>query len=461
MKRLLLITHHFPPDVAIGGVRPAEFARCLPRHGWRITVLTVSEKYCGQVDHSKYDLNGMEVLRTRKLPGINDIYMRLKGLIPAITDKRSSPASTKKEWFSSGRGDERAEPLRSMLVRYYNSLLVYLPDKETGWVIPALLKGMRLIKDERIDAIFTTSPPHSVHLIGTILKFITKKPWIADFRDPWAVELKPVRSRSRLSEAIEERMERAVVKNCDYALSVTGPMTQRLKDLYPKFSSKFITIPNGYNSKNISEFFSLEKAETFTITYVGSLYFGRDPSLFLKAVSDVIENGTVNKNDIRIRLIGDCRYSDNISVESMVKKIGLENVVTFVDHIPHREALKEITRSHVLLLMAPRQPLQIPGKVYEYIGLRSAILAVCEDGATKDLLKDYPLASVVSPDDLDGMKEAIHSFLKESRNGGSEDKLKSFDFNKYERGSLAEELAGLLDNTVKAIPDTQKGKENL
>lgn len=453
MKRLLLIAHHFPPDVAIGGIRPAEFARCLPQYGWRSTVVTVNEKYCGQIDPSKYDLSGMEVVRTRKLPSINCFYMNLKSFLSAIKNKRSTPASAKKEWFPSNRGDERAEPLRSMLVRYYNSLLVYLPDKETGWILPALFKCLRLIRDKRIDAIFTTSPPHSVHLIGIVLKLISKKPWIADFRDPWAVELKPARSRSRLSEAIEKWMERAVVKNCDYALSVTDPMTQRLKDLYPEFSSKFITIPNGYDSKNISEFLSLEKYETFTITYVGSLYFGRDPSLFLKAVSEVIENGTVNKNDVRIRLIGDCRYSDNISVEAMVKKFGLEGVVTFINHIPHREALKEITRSNVLLLMAPRQPLQIPGKVYEYIGLRSAILAICEDGATKDLLKDYPLASIVAPDDLDGMKEAIHRFLKESRNSGSEDVLKSFDFNRYERESLAEKLASLLDNTVKVASD--------
>lgn len=446
MRKLLLISYHFPPDAAVGAVRPMEFAKHLPENNWETTILTVKEKYYENLDAQRYDTNGFEIVRTKKFWNINDIYALLKCVLPI--KRKNSSIAVKKEWFTPQKSTLTKESLKYRIVRYYNSLLVYLPDKEIGWLFSAIIKGLRLIYNKRIDAILTTSPPHSVQLIGLVLKFLMCKTWIADFRDPWEIGLKPMRSRSLLSELIEKKMEKAVIKKCDWAVSVSRYMTERLKKLYPEYATKFITVPNGYDSEALSDFLTIKKYRAFTITYVGSLYFGRDPLIFLSAVSELIGERKIDGNGIQIRLIGDCRYSDEKSVEEMVKKMKLENVVTFIDHIPQHEALKEIAKSHVVLLLATQQPLQIPGKVYEYIGLRSKILVVCGEGATKDLLKDYPLAYMVSPNNKDEMKQVVLNLSNEPVEI-IEEKLKLFPFEKYDRKTIAGEIASLLDSSLK------------
>jgi hypothetical protein len=152
-------------------------------------------------------------------------------------------------------------------------------------------------------------------------------------------------------------------------------------------------------------------------------------------------------SEMKMRFIGNGKESDGKSVEEMVREMGLEKVVEFVDRIPQSEALREIARSHVALLMAPAQPLQIPGKVYEYIGMRSTILAICTEGATKDLLRSYPFAKVVSPDRLDEMKEALLALYSERAIHKTDD-LNRFPFGKYERRAIAKEIALLLDRTT-------------
>ena len=48
-----------------------------------------------------------------------------------------------------------------------------------------LKKAKSIIQEERVDAIVTTGPPHSAHLIGLDLKRQLNLPWIVDMRDPW------------------------------------------------------------------------------------------------------------------------------------------------------------------------------------------------------------------------------------------------------------------------------------
>lgn len=438
MKKILVISFHFPPDAAIGAVRPAELAKHLPAHGWTPVVLTVDDRYYEKTDAKRYPASGVKVFRTKKLGSIDSVYAAAKRIFKR-KKKGSNQEPAGKQWFTPA-GAQGRESLKSILLRYYNSLLVYLPDKEIGWLPFAILRGLKVIRSEKIDAIYTTSPPHSVHLVGLGLKLLTSKPWIADFRDPWEVALKPKRSRSALSERIEKRMERAVVKNCDSAVSVTGRMTERLARLYPEYAGKFSTIPNGYDSTSLEGFRREKKHSRFTIAYAGSLYFGRNPKSIFEAVSGLIAQGAIDKGSFRVRLIGDCRTSDGVSVEKMIKKMGLEEVVEFIDTLPHAAALKEIAMAHAALLIAPAQPLQIPGKVYEYIGLRTAIIAVCGDGATKDLLKSYERAYIAEPDNTREMKEAILGAMKGSASAQS----RTFPYEEYERRTIARNVISSL-----------------
>lgn len=174
MKNVLLISYHFPPDSRIGAVRPAEFAKSLPLYNWSPIILSVKEKYYSEKDYDRYaPLLNKNINRTLVIPNINNLYLYLKDKF--VSEKA---IEQKSEYRSLNPGiSENTRGITYILRRYYNSLLVYLPDNYSGWFMPAVLKGFQLINKNKIDAIITTGPPHSVHLIGLIFKLIFKIQW--------------------------------------------------------------------------------------------------------------------------------------------------------------------------------------------------------------------------------------------------------------------------------------------
>lgn len=53
------------------------------------------------------------------------------------------------------------------------------------WLPWGIRQGQAILQQETFDAIVSTSPLDTCHLIGLNLMRRFKKPWIADFRDPW------------------------------------------------------------------------------------------------------------------------------------------------------------------------------------------------------------------------------------------------------------------------------------
>ncbi len=59
MRRVLLVAYHFPPDAAMGGIRPAKFAKYLSECGGDPIILTVIPKYYDMVDQSLLEGGGL------------------------------------------------------------------------------------------------------------------------------------------------------------------------------------------------------------------------------------------------------------------------------------------------------------------------------------------------------------------------------------------------------------------
>ena len=61
-----------------------------------------------------------------------------------------------------------------------------VPDPYFAWVGPAVLKGREILKRERFDVVFSSSPRASAHLVAAVLSEHAGVPWLADYRDPWS-----------------------------------------------------------------------------------------------------------------------------------------------------------------------------------------------------------------------------------------------------------------------------------
>ena len=446
-KKILLISYHFPPSLAVGGFRIAGFVEKLPLYGWNPYVLTIKEKYIDNTDNATLaHIETVKIFRTNTFPAILDFYLSFKRLILSVLSREKvSFKEMGQQYAASSKSTSVHEGLIQKLKRYFISLFITLPDVERAWIIPAILTAIREIKNDKINCILTSSPPYSVHIIGLMIKKIVPKiRWIADFRDPWMTPFsKGLYLTSSLSNRLERRLEHSIIKNADLVLTTTDLLANKFKheyNIYPK--SKFKCLPNGFDKDIFQELRKIKKNKAFTISYTGSVYFGRSPEPLFKALYELVNEKLLSLHNISIQLVGNCQCIDGQLTSQVASEYGLDSVVKIIDYVPYGEALKIIKKSHVALLLATNQPYQIPAKVYDYIGAGTEILALTKDGATADLINSTGTGKAIDPADIQGIKNYIYDLaVNEKKSIINREEV----CNQYSRSNVVRRLAQELD----------------
>ena len=177
--------------------------------------------------------------------------------------------------------------------------------------------------------------------------------------------------------------------------------------------SKFVYLSNGYDKAAFNVLLKKDKYKKFTISYTGTLYLGRSPEPIFKALKVIQKTSEYDINNIQLLLVGNCSLIDGMRTSDLISLYNLESVVKVSGPVPHNQSLEVICRSHLALLLAPDQPFQIPGKVFEYIGAGTKILAISGKGATADLINEYGFGKVFAPEDLVGIKSFIIKAIEE------------------------------------------------
>jgi glycosyltransferase involved in cell wall biosynthesis len=443
MKKVLIIAYHFPPDAEVGGLRPLKFAKYLPLYGWEPLILSVGEKYYPLKDPERNNSINCEVFRTKVFWSPREAYLKIKALIQFVSGKakKSQPANG-----PSAGTVELMDRSGSRLRRFILSLL-WLPDDRTGWIIPAVINGFKLIKKYNIKTVMTTSPPHSVQIIGLLLKKIVHFRWVADFRDPWSLQL---RDEQKFLCRIQRWIEKKVISNADVILTTSEVINRDYIRAYPAlFAEKFIYIPNGFDLEDFNLVRSKidRKEGNFVISYLGEFYSGRTPEVFLRAISDLLKNGMISVEKLQLKFMGRVRYFGTKSLEDLVSELQLSSVTEITDQVRYLKAIEYMVKSSVLLIFSP-QPWALTTKVFEYIASGAYIIAFTPPGALADLVNKYPRGIVVSPDDMEEAKKAVifcyDNFLKFEGNEvrkplETEDILRDFD-----RKNLTEKLSRYL-----------------
>jgi glycosyltransferase involved in cell wall biosynthesis len=448
MPKVLIVSYHFPPDAAVGAIRAAKFAKYLPEFGWQPYVLTVKEEYYDAVDGSRMSDVALSerIFRTKVWPNPGTLYLKLKKWLYYVTGKRHL-------FDEKVRTYRPPDPVKSqgMLVqlrRFVNSLLG-MAEGTLAWVPPAILKAIFLVGRYQIYCLYTSGPPHSAHLVGLAVKYLYGTRWVADFRDPWTQC--PQTSwyvRSKLSDRLEAWMEKQVVMHADKVVSVTERMGQSFRTLHPQLAkTKFVTILNGYDPEDFADLVRSRSNAKFRVSYLGSFYLGRTPAYFLKAARELIDEGTLSYDGFEVRLIGQCRYIAGESVETMVHREGLSSVVRIMEPVPYKDALRQMADSDLLLLFAPAQPLQIPGKAFEYLASGAHIIAFTGEGATADLIRQSQRGFVVEPDSVHQIKTALKVCYQRCKMNGGGPRCSSLSLEHlfiYHRRTLTKDLVSVL-----------------
>jgi glycosyltransferase involved in cell wall biosynthesis len=415
--KVLIVSLYFPPAGGGGVQRPLKFATHLPELGIETHVLAPDDPKWIHRDDELQPPTLAWVHRAR--------YLGPKGRKPA-------------EELHGTQGLERISRQAELFGRRF-----LVPDENVSWNITAIPAAIRIVRNEGIDVVVTTSPPSSVHLIGAAVKRATGVKWVADLRD--SVVAHPHRSAERLVVRVKEQGEHAVAKlvahSADAITCVSDAIAEEMRERSPR--GPVLTIANG---SDFDDFAGLEHrpSERFRLTHTGSFFGKRDPRPFLTALKQSA------LDDVVVRFLGDFRAADREWAEGLQLGDRLE----LIPYAPRRQSLELQRDSEALLLLIPeaggRGKGVLSGKVFEYLAAERPILAVVPpDGAAAGLIREAGAGVVVAPDDVDGMVAALRELHGSWQAGTLEDSPLSEEWRrKVSRRTRSQELARVLEQVT-------------
>lgn len=390
---ILMIAYLFPPDSSSGAFRPMHFARHLDQIGEKIFVLTAREE-----DFMPYQTKDprllehigdhVEIFRSKVFhPGQALIKFR-----DALLKKKQKVADEKAHALDKHGFHAPANVSVIQEIKDIVTFLLASPDPEIGWLPSAVRTGLKIIKQKHIDVIYTTGGPWTPLLIGALLKKLTGKPLMMDFRDPWVTN--PVfLLRNKRIQRLERWMERKVITIADHIVANTETLKQDFLTRYPQLHAHQVTtIPNGFEEYREHQ---PRQNDRLTLIHAGTLIF-RNPKYLLQALVNVIEQNLIPKEEIQLIFLGGISTHD-AELDVLLRHPHLQGVVQLLDRLPYQEAVQFQTKSDVLFLMQPEEfYLQVPRKLYEYMAFRKPILGITnQEGATAQIIQRYNLGRVV------------------------------------------------------------------
>ena len=427
MKRVLIITYYWVPAGGVAVQRFLKFTKYLRDYGWEPVILTVENGSYPYTDESlqKQVPSGVEVHRTKTFEPF-ELYNLLRGQ-KGKTIPLAVAASSEKSLFQKLSGYIRAN--------------FFLPDARRGWKPYAVAKASELITNEQIDAIITTGPPHSTHLIGQKLKAKFNLPWIADFRDPWTeIFNNQYLPFTKASIAKDKEYEASVLRDCDIATVIGDGM----KTVFPQqYRHKMKVITNGYDDDDIDATLTVQH-DKFRMRYIGNLFSNQDMPALWTAVSELRNENIDFKKDFELEITGKA----DEALSKSIHNAGLDTCVVFHSFVPHHEAIRRMQTASMLLSVIPdvaNNKLIITGKIFEYIGSGRPIFLIGPmDCDAAKIVADSHSGDIHSYSDKDKMKQTLLHHYSLYQQGGDTNLTSRKD--KYSRKNLTGELAKVLNN---------------
>lgn len=414
-----MYAHDFPPMLMAGVHRILRFVKYLPEFGWESVVISAPSRH-GTVSLDETLLKQVPQATVIERPAafnpeteLGKLLRRRKGHVPSAAAPGSSFAAAMATAASAPSPRTWHDWLRQL-----REFLFRTPDEYVWWVGPAVRAGLRAIEQTNPAAVYTTGPPHSTHLAGLLTHQITGLPWIADFRDPWSRQPWG-QKRNFWGARLLPFIESECVRGASCVILNTGRMADEFRRHYRQIrSSKFVALPNGFDPELtavvddcLRELHVPASAAPLTLCHPGTLYHKRDIRPLIDAVRLLADQGL----PVRFVNIGDCPYQQEF--EAYIAEAGLRGSIEFEKPVPHREILRRMAASDVLVVIQPNNDLQVPGKLYEMMLYGKPVLALADDGEVSDLVDRYELGESARSDDAAEIARVVHRLAERARSG--------------------------------------------
>lgn len=423
MKKVLIITYYWPPSGGSGVQRWLKFSKYLPEFGWQPIIFTPSNPEYPAIDEGLLKDIPKEAV-VIKIP-IKEPYYYYK----ALTGKKQESVST--GFLSEKKSNAKLEGFAKWVRGNF-----FIPDARKWWISPATKYLNNYLKENHIDAIISTGPPHSMHLVAENIASKNNIPWIADFRDPWTkIDFYHELNLSNWADKKHKTLEKKVIQNATKVITIGKTMASEFNDIVNR---EIDVIYNGFDGADVSNV-EVETDKKFSIVHTGLMAPSRNPIRLWETLSYLVKENTEFAENLVIRLIGKV----DVSVKSSIDSFGLTNFVEYVDYLPHNKIVEEQRKARVLLLVindTPNAKGILTGKMFEYLAASRPILCVGpQDGEAGELLQKAG-HYVVANDDSIAIKQTLEFLFKANEQDFSFDKQLIKQFSRKECTKKLSEL---------------------
>lgn len=429
MKKVLIITYYWPPMGGGGVQRWVKTTKYLREYGWEPIIYTTEN---GEIAIQDKELlkeipKGIETIRTN----IWEPFGLYKKLLGKKKDEALLPGMSQ-----SSEGNSFLQNL-SLWVRGN----IFIPDARKFWIKPSSKFLINYLKENKVDAIISTGPPHSTHLIA---KNVVKKhnvPWLADFRDPWTlIDFYHKLKLSSWADKKHRQLEQEVLRTANEVVTVTWSWANDFNEISGRLP---VVITNGYDPADFTAVENVVLDKKFTLTHTGSLNEDRNPHALWKVLAELAQEDEQFKNDLEIKFIGQVAAE----VIQSINQHQLQHHLNLVGSLPHNQVIEQMISSQLLLALLNNTPKNdgiIPGKLFEYIGAQRPIVAIGKpEGDAAKVIKETQAGTLTGFEEVDSLKEIIKNHYSAYKSNSL--KVNSKGYEKFSRKILAKSFANELD----------------
>ncbi|WP_419870278.1 glycosyltransferase family protein [Chryseobacterium sp. CT-SW4] len=426
-KKVLIITYYWPPAGGPGVQRWLKFAKYLPQFGWKPVIYTPENPSYPLMDESLIEEvpENIEIVKTN----IWEPYQ--------LAEKLNK--SNKK--FKAGQFDVGQNQSWKSKISIWIRGNFFIPDARVFWVRPSVKFLEKYIRNNNIEVVVTSGPPHSLHLIGLNLKNrIPGLKWIADFRDPWTeISYYKHLRLTKSSDRKHRQLETSVFKKADITLATSYTDAENFR----KRGANAICITNGFDDMDAVSSDISGSSHKFTLSYIGVLEQLRNPENLWQALNDLISSSRDFAEHFRLKFAG--RIDDKIL--NALESTPLKNHIQNLGYLSHDQAVQEMQRSDILLITNFRNASSkgiIPGKIFEYLATGKQIISFGpEEADVSAILKETGAGKHFNYED----SEAIKNFLLEKFELWNQNLLQknTGDIQQFSRKNLTKKLSEILE----------------
>jgi len=426
MKRVLIITYYWPPSGGAGVQRWLKFVKYLRDFGIEPIIYTPSNPEMPVEDYSllKDIPQNVEIIQ-QPIWEPYTWYKRWVGVKPS-------------EKINTGFLSETEKPKKTESIGVWIRGNFFIPDARCFWIQPSIRFLKKYLKENPVEAIISTGPPHSMHRIALGITKSMNIPWIADFRDPWTnIDFYDQLMLTAWADKRHHLMELEVIQNAQHIVTVTSADA---KDFMAKGAKAATQITNGFDDEFKSD---VDQDKAFSLVHVGSIPPARNHTSLWKAISNLQKEQPSFSQDFQLQLIG----KTDISVKKSVQEWNIEHNIEFVPYLAHDEAVLRQQKAQVLLLLindSRNAKSILTGKFFEYLAARRPILAIGpKDGEVAAILESTGAGICLDFQDQKGIENALKSYYEQWLSHGK-CSIPHTTIENYSRKKLTEKLSKII-----------------